>query len=53
MSDPLILAIPSKGRLQENVDAFFTRAGLVIKKTGGTRTYMGAIEGVPPTFSRR
>ncbi len=47
MSDPLILAIPSKGRLQENADGFFARAGLAIRKTGGTRTYMGAIEGVP------
>jgi ATP phosphoribosyltransferase len=30
MSDsPLILAVPSKGRLQENAAAFFARAGLV------------------------
>ncbi len=47
MSDPLILAIPSKGRLQENAEAFFARAGLEIRKTGGSRTYMGTIEGVP------
>ena len=47
MSEPLILAIPSKGRLQENADEFFARAGLEIKKSGGSRTYMGAIAGVP------
>ncbi len=46
MSSPLILAVPSKGRLQENADAFFSRAGLDIKKSGGTRTYMGTIAGV-------
>jgi ATP phosphoribosyltransferase len=25
---PLVLAVPSKGRLQENATAFFARAGL-------------------------
>ena len=28
MSDKLVLAVPSKGRLQENANAFFARAGL-------------------------
>ena len=28
MSAPFVLAVPSKGRLQENAEAFFTRAGL-------------------------
>ena len=28
MSAPLVIAVPSKGRLQENAEAFFARAGL-------------------------
>jgi ATP phosphoribosyltransferase len=28
MSGPLVLAVPAKGRLQENAEAFFARAGL-------------------------
>ena len=28
MSAPFVLAVPSKGRLQENAEAFFARAGL-------------------------
>jgi ATP phosphoribosyltransferase len=48
MSDaPLILAVPSKGRLQENAFAFFARAGLVLAPGRGARDYRGAIAGVP------
>lgn len=47
MSDPFVIAIPSKGRLQENTDAFFTRAGLVMAKPGGARDYRGTISGLP------
>ena len=28
MSTPFVLAVPSKARLQENAEAFFTHAGL-------------------------
>ena len=28
MSAPLVIAVPAKGRLQENAEAFFARAGL-------------------------
>ena len=45
MTMPLVIAVPSKGRLQENANAFFRRAGLPIIKAGGTRTYTGAIKG--------
>jgi len=45
MTAPLILAIPSKGRLQDNANAFFARAGLQIVKSGGARTYTGSIRG--------
>jgi ATP phosphoribosyltransferase len=48
MSDtPLILAVPSKGRLQENAFAFFARAGLVLSQGRGARDYRGSIAGVP------
>ena len=43
----LVLAIPSKGRLQENVQAFFARAGLTFVQAGGSRDYRGAIADVP------
>ena len=43
---PLILAVPSKGRLQQNAEAFFARAGLQLVKPRGARDYRGAIAGV-------
>ncbi len=45
MSTPLLLAVPSKGRLQENAEAFFARAGLELVKPRGAREYRGAIAG--------
>src|SRR5689334_6099075 len=46
MSGPLVLAVPAKGRLQENADAFFDRAGLTLIKPRGARDYRGAIAGL-------
>src|SRR6201990_3660823 len=46
MTVPLVLAVPSKGRLQENAEAFFTRAGLALAKAGGVRDYRGIIAGL-------
>lgn len=46
MSETLVVAVPSKGRLQENAAAFFARAGLNVTRGRGTRDYRGAIEGV-------
>src|SRR5262245_50002139 len=46
MSAPLILAVPSKGRLQENAQAFFARAGLNLVQPRGARDYRGTVEGV-------
>ncbi len=43
---PLVLAVPSKGRLQENATAFFGRAGLKFVKASGERGYRGTIAGV-------
>jgi ATP phosphoribosyltransferase len=47
MSGPLLLAVPSKGRLQENVHAFFARAGMPLVQSRGARDYRGTIAGVP------
>jgi len=46
MTGKLVVAVPSKGRLQGNASAFFTRAGLVLRQPGGARDYRGAFEGV-------
>ncbi|MEW6640792.1 MAG: ATP phosphoribosyltransferase [Pseudomonadota bacterium] len=46
MTEPFVLAVPSKGRLQENADAFFARAGLTLAKSGGARDYRGTINGL-------
>jgi ATP phosphoribosyltransferase len=45
MSAPLLLAVPSKGRLQQNAEAFFARAGLDLVKPRGAREYRGTIAG--------
>jgi len=42
----LIIAVPAKGRLQENAEAFFKRAGLPLVKPRGARDYRGAVAGV-------
>ena len=46
MTAPLILAIPSKGRLQADTQTLFARAGIEIAPAGGTRSYRGRIEGI-------
>ncbi|ESR25494.1 ATP phosphoribosyltransferase [Lutibaculum baratangense] len=46
-ADSLIIAVPSKGRLQENADAFFARAGLVVERGRGARDYRGSFKGIP------
>ena len=46
MTTPFVLAVPSKGRLQENAEAFFARAGLGLAKPRGARDYRGTISGV-------
>jgi ATP phosphoribosyltransferase len=45
MSGQVVIAVPSKGRLQENAEAFFARAGLDLVKPRGMREYRGAIAG--------
>jgi len=46
VSGPLIVAVPAKGRLQENAEAFFIRAGLPLIKPRGARDYRGAVTGL-------
>ena len=44
---PFVLAVPSKGRLQESAAAFFARAGLELQQGRGARDYRGALVGLP------
>ena len=44
---PFVLAVPSKGRLQESAAAFFARAGLELVQGRGARDYRGALAGMP------
>jgi ATP phosphoribosyltransferase len=46
MSARLVIAVPAKGRLQENAEAFFARAGLALVKPRGARDYRGTIAGL-------
>jgi len=46
MTTPLVIAVPAKGRLQENAEEFFARAGLRLVKSRGARDYRGTIEGL-------
>lgn len=43
----LTLAVPSKGRLQENAFAFFARAGLKLVQGRGARDYRGVLREIP------
>jgi len=47
MSEPLTLAVPSKGRLKEQLDKYFADAGIVLKQTEGARGYRATVEGFP------
>lgn len=43
----LILAIPSKGRLQEQAAEYFADCGLPLVQSGGSRGYAAALRGMP------
>jgi len=45
MSAALTLAIPSKGRLQEQVIAYFSEAGASLSQAAGARGYRAGLEG--------
>jgi ATP phosphoribosyltransferase len=46
MSGPLIIAVPSKGRLKEQVEAWLADCGLDLAASGGARGYIGALKGL-------
>jgi ATP phosphoribosyltransferase len=43
----LTLAVPSKGRLQEQVNEYFEDAGAKLKQTAGARGYRATLSGFP------
>lgn len=45
MTDKLVLAVPSKGRLMDQTLEFFAKADLILRKVGSERGYRGEIEG--------
>jgi ATP phosphoribosyltransferase len=47
MSEPMILAIPSKGRLKEQTEAWLGDAGLRLEADGGERGYRARIRELP------
>lgn len=45
MTEPVLtIAVPSKGRLKEQAEALFERAGLGLRKTGHERGYTGGLD---------
>ncbi|WP_395673227.1 ATP phosphoribosyltransferase [Phenylobacterium sp.] len=47
MSGQLILAVPSKGRLKEQVDAWLADCGVPLQSVGGSRGYRAELKGLP------
>ena len=47
MSASFVIAVPAKGRLQENAERLFSRAGLELAKPRGARDYRGTIANLP------
>ena len=46
MSEPLVFAVPSKGRLVEQAAETLAESGIKLKKVGHERGYRGEIEGI-------
>jgi ATP phosphoribosyltransferase len=47
MSAPMIFAIPSKGRLKEQVEAWLAECGFKLEMSGGSRGYSAELSGLP------
>jgi ATP phosphoribosyltransferase len=45
MSGPLIISIPSKGRLKDQVEDWLADCGLTLRAAGGPRGYLATLEG--------
>src|SRR5690606_31331349 len=52
VTEPLILAVPSKGRLKEQVEAWLADCRLDLAAAGGARGYTGALKGLPDVHVR-
>jgi ATP phosphoribosyltransferase len=46
VSEPLIIAVPSKGRLKEQVEAWLADCGLDLAVSGGARGYLASLKGL-------
>ena len=47
MTAPMIFAIPSKGRLKEQVEAWLAECGFRLEMSGGSRGYSAELSGLP------
>jgi len=47
VSEPLIIAVPSKGRLKEQVEEWLADCGLDLAVSGGARGYLASLKGLP------
>jgi ATP phosphoribosyltransferase len=47
VSEALIIAVPSKGRLKEQVEAWLADCGLELSVSGGARGYLASLNGLP------
>jgi ATP phosphoribosyltransferase len=47
MSEPLIIAVPSKGRLKEQVEGWLADSGVPLQVSGGARGYVASLKGLP------
>lgn len=48
----IMLALPSKGRIQQEAIAIFEKAGLAIERPGGARSYLGEMAAMPDVIVR-
>jgi len=47
MSGDLIVAVPSKGRLKDQVEAWLADCGIPLRISGGARGYLATLQGTP------
>jgi ATP phosphoribosyltransferase len=47
MSDPLLMALPSKGRLKEQAEGWLSDCGFSLQIQGGERGYRAGLDGAP------
>jgi ATP phosphoribosyltransferase len=46
MSGPLVFAVPSKGRLKDQTEAWLEDCGVALRPLGGARGYLAALDGL-------